>query len=143
MGRKMDQKSRATWQKLLEQKQRSGLTVVEFCQREGLSPSAYYSWRRKLHGPQARPTPQTAAMGRKGAQTRRKEKASVSAGPSGAFVQVPLPAVVASADAWIEVVLIEGTVIRLPQQNLAALQTILRSLDGKPLASAKAEVRYA
>jgi hypothetical protein len=56
-------------------------------------------------------------------------------------VQVPLPAT--SATAWIEVVLVEGTIIRLPQQNLAALQTVLRSLGDGADASAKEEVRYA
>jgi len=140
MGRKMDQSSRETWQKLLEQKQRSGLTVVEFCQREGLSPSAYYAWRRKLHGPQARQTPPAAVVERQGARAHRKKKAPESR-PRDAFVQVALPA--APANAWIEVVLTEGTVIRLPQENLAALQTVLRSLGDGAHASAKAEVRYA
>ncbi len=138
MGRKTDQKSRETWRKLLEQKQRSGLTVTEFCQREGLSPSAYYAWRRKLHGPQTRPTSHATPMGRKGAQTRRKEKTPKSR-PSGAFVQVPLPAA-AAVNAWIEVVLADGTVIRLPQQNLAALQAVLRTIGDAPT---KEELRYA
>jgi hypothetical protein len=31
---------------------------------------------------------------------------------------------------WIEIVLAEGAVVRLPQQNLAALQTVLQSLRG-------------
>ena len=128
MGRKKDQKSREAWRKLFEQKQRSGLTVVEFYQRERLSPSAYYAWRRKLHGPRARQTPPAAVVRGKASQAGRKGKAPESR-PSGAFVQVPLPAA-GSTGAWIEVVLADGTVIRLPQQNLAALQTILRSLGG-------------
>ncbi len=140
MGRKRDPKSREAWRKLLEQKQRSGLTVVEFCQREGLSPSAYYAWRRKLHGSPARQMPPAAVVEAKDARAHRKGKASESR-PSNAFVQVPLPAT--SATAWIEVVLAEGTVIRLPQQNLAALQTVLRSLGDGAHASAKEEVRYA
>ena len=140
MGRKRDPKSHEAWRKLLEQKQRSGLTVVEFCQREGLSPSAYYAWRRKLHGPQARQMPPAAVVRRQGARAHRKKKAPESP-PRNAFVQVALPA--ASANAWIEVVLTEGTVIRLPQENLAALQTVLRSLGDGAHAPAKAEVRYA
>ena len=140
MGRKRDPKSHEAWRKLLEQKQRSGLTVVEFCQREGLSPSAYYAWRRKLHGPQTRQTPPAAVVGGKDARARRQGKAPESR-PSSAFVHVPLPAT--SATAWIEVVLVEGTIIRLPQQNLAALQTVLRSLGDGAHAPAKAEVRYA
>ena len=140
MAREMDQKSRETWRKLLEQKQRSGLTVVEFCQREGVSTAAYYTWRRRLHGPQSRQTPQAAVARRKEGPTRRKGKAPGSR-PRGAFVQVPLPA--ASAGAWIEVVLAEGTVIRLPQQNLAALETVLRSLGSGAHTPVKEEVRYA
>ena len=140
MAREMDQKSRETWRKLLEQKQRSGLTVVEFCQRKGVSTAAYYTWWRKLHGQRSRRTSQAAVAGRKDVPTRRKGKAPGSR-PSGAFVQIPLPA--ASAGAWIEVVLAEGTVIRLPQQNLAALQTVLRSLGGGSRVPVKEEVRYA
>ncbi len=139
MGRKMDQKSRETWRKLLEQKQRSGLTVAEFCAREGLSPAAYYAWRRKLHGPQTRQTAQAAVVGRKDVPTGRKGQVPASR-PSRAFVQVPLPA--ASAGAWIEVVLADGTIIRLPQQNLVALETVLRTIGGAH-ATAKEEVRYA
>ena len=141
MAREMDPKSGETWRKLLEQKRRSGLTVVEFCQREGLSTGAYYMWRRKLHGQRSRRTSQAAVVRPKDAPTRRKGKAPRSR-PSVAFVQVPLPA--ASSSAWIEVVLAEGTVIRLPQQNLAALQTVLRLLRGGGSHSpVKEEVRYA
>jgi hypothetical protein len=139
MGRKMDQKLRETWRKLLERKQRSGLTVAEFCAREGLSSSAYYAWRRKLHGPQTRQTPQATVVERKDASTGRNGLVPASR-PSGAFVQVPLPA--ASAGAWIEVVLAEGTIIRVPQQNLVALQTVLRMIGGAH-ATAKEEVRHA
>ena len=140
MGRKRDQSSRETWQKLLEQKQRSGLTVVEFCQREGLSPSAYYAWRRKLHGPQARQTPPAAVVGRQArgriAKRRHQNLARVMRSCKSHCPRH-------LANAWIEVVLAEGTVIRLPQQNLAALQTVLRSLGDGAHASAKEGVRYA
>jgi len=41
---------------------------------------------------------------------------------------------------WIELTLVDGTVVRIPQENLAALSTVLRTLrpeGGGPLAEAR------
>jgi len=40
-------------------------------------------------------------------------------------------------------VLAEGTVVRVPQQNLAALQMVLRALKDAAAASGTGEARYA
>jgi hypothetical protein len=47
------------------------------------------------------------------------------------FLQLPLTAVQPSL--WIELALADGTVVRLPQQNLTALVAVLRALRGDPL----------
>ena len=47
------------------------------------------------------------------------------------FLQLPLTAVRPSP--WIELALPDGTIVRLPQQNLAALTTVLRVLRGEPV----------
>jgi hypothetical protein len=45
------------------------------------------------------------------------------------FLQLPVTAVRPSP--WIELALADGTVVRLPQQNVAALVTVLRVLRGE------------
>jgi hypothetical protein len=47
------------------------------------------------------------------------------------FLQLPVTAVRPSP--WIELALPDGTVVRLPQQNLAALAVVLRALRGERL----------
>lgn len=36
------------WRGVIRRHARSGLTVAEFCQREGVSTAAFYSWRKRL-----------------------------------------------------------------------------------------------
>jgi hypothetical protein len=36
------------WRRIIEQHQRSGLTVTAFCRRVGVSQASFYGWRRKL-----------------------------------------------------------------------------------------------
>jgi len=38
------------WQRVLEARRESGVSVAAFCRREGLSEGAYYYWWRKLSG---------------------------------------------------------------------------------------------
>jgi hypothetical protein len=47
------------------------------------------------------------------------------------FLQLPVTA--AQPARWIELALADGTILRLPQQNLAALITALRLLRGERL----------
>jgi len=41
---------RQFWQRAIEVRKESGLSVAAFCQKEGVSEAAYYYWRRKLAG---------------------------------------------------------------------------------------------
>lgn len=38
----------AVWGERLRRYERSGLTVAEFCRREGVSAPSFYQWRRRL-----------------------------------------------------------------------------------------------
>ena len=38
----------AFWRGTLRRREESGLTIVEFCRREGLSSATYHFWRREL-----------------------------------------------------------------------------------------------
>ena len=51
--------------------------------------------------------------------------------PAPGFLQLPVTAVRPSP--WIELALPDGTVVRLPSQNLAALIAVLRVLRGERL----------
>jgi len=60
--------------------------------------------------------------------------------PTG-FLQLPVAA--APTMPWIELALADGTILRLPQQNLAALITALRVLRGERLELPPGESRHA
>jgi hypothetical protein len=140
MARKVNQAKHEAWRQRIGRQQKSGLTVVEFCRQEAVSTANFHAWKRKL------------GIGRssRGGRAIRRQKAGAEAdcgekAPSTQakvpFVQLPLSAPVASP--WIEVVLAEGAVVRLPQQNLSALETVLQTLKGNMPALAAEEVRHA
>ena len=140
MARKQNQQLREVWRKRIERQRQSGHTVAEFCQHEGSSTTNFYQWKRKLQANQSARTKSTTARRKTGSPKRHQAKASET--PTGTpFVQLPLP--VPPACPWIEVVLAEGTVVRLPQQNLAALQTVLRTLGNGTQSPSIEGVRHA
>ncbi len=47
--RQRDSKREAFWRRAVRRREKSGLTVVEFCRREDLSPTTYHFWRREIH----------------------------------------------------------------------------------------------
>jgi hypothetical protein len=140
MAQESNGQLRKTWRNRIDRQQRSGQTVTQFCLQEGVSTPSYYKWKRKLQ------TEQPAR--RKGATVRRKVKAPKhhkpkASAPSASppFVQLPLPS--PPSCPWIEVVLSEGTIVRLPQQNLAALKAVLGALGNNAQPSLMDEARYA
>jgi len=54
-----------------------------------------------------------------------------------------LPVVGTRSGTWIELTLVDGTIVRIPQQNLAALQTVFTILRGGAMASLAGEVSHA
>src|SRR5208337_3230925 len=110
-----------------------------FCRKEGVSPAAFHAWKRKLHGPSsAGPSSPEAARARR--SRRRRTPVSQRRGPERSatslalprrpadFLQLPVRGVRSSP--WIELSLVDGTLVRIPQENLAALTTLLRALRG-------------
>ena len=47
-NRRRDVKREALWRGVLKRFTSSGLSIREFCQREGLTESAFYAWRRTI-----------------------------------------------------------------------------------------------
>ena len=41
---------RAFWQMVLDSQINSGLSVNKFCEKEGISHSSFYNWRKKIQG---------------------------------------------------------------------------------------------
>jgi hypothetical protein len=128
MARKLDQTLWEAWQRRISKQQGSGLSIVEFCRREGISQGSFHAWKRKLGRRDAAgrsPQKSTAA---------KVQRFAADAGPAvrlgtaaaAGFVQVPLAA--AGGRDWIEVVLRDGTLVRVPAQQTTALATILRVL---------------
>lgn len=103
----------------IERQVASGLSVAGFCREHGLHVGNFHAWKQKL-AKDARVDAAASAVASGDGHHR----------PRQAFVQLPLPpAVVASGSAWIEVSLAQGTVVRVPASNLAALELVLSILQ--------------
>ena len=96
--RTRDPKLENFWRKAVRRRERSGLTVVEFCQQEGLAPSTYHFWRREIKR-------------RDGTQKSKPQARAFSSTPSLAPVQV----IEDRASAGVEVVAQNGLVVRVPE----------------------------
>ncbi len=102
LGRRPDATRQALWQQRLNRFERSGLSVSEFCDREGVSSPSFYAWRRRL-----RSAPPTDADG-----------------PRFLPIQV-------LASASVELVLPSGAVLRLTAGcDLAFVRALVDSLGG-------------
>lgn len=128
MARQIDRKLQETWRQRIERQRRGSLSVAKFCEGEGVSTASFFGWKRRLQG-KSLPGAHRPA-GRAVVKARGKTEGPPTQRVGNSFVQVPLPTPPASP--WIEIVLAEGAVVRLPQQNLAALQAVLQSLHGAP-----------
>jgi transposase-like protein len=130
------------WRQLIARQCASGLSVAEFCRGENISRQGFHVWKRKFR--QKTSAPHRSA-GTVPVQRSRKQRSLVTprrqsrraplrpATPTAApgFLQLPVTAVRPSP--WIELALPDGTIVRLPQQNLAALVAVLRALRGERL----------
>jgi len=139
MTRKVNQVLWDEWRQRVNRQRESGLSIAEFCRREKVSPHSFHVWKRKLCQPgsvrgTSRPTVAAERSGnRRATVTPPRGPRQTGTGPavttgSPGFVELPVAAVQPSP--YIEVALADGTVIRLPQQNVAALVTMLRVLRG-------------
>jgi hypothetical protein len=142
MARKANQILWHQWRERIERQRESGLSIAEFCRRESIPRQGFHVWKRKLRpGMSARQASGGAARSRRfpkgraitasSRQPRRATATPARLSPSADFLQLPVTA--AHGSPWIELALADGTILRLPQQNLAALITALRVLRGERL----------
>jgi hypothetical protein len=59
-GRRPDPALHARWRQLFARFDRSGLSAVAFCAREGVPLPSFYAWRRRLHASPVRLSPRNA-----------------------------------------------------------------------------------
>ena len=151
MARPVNQVRWDQWRQLIASQRASGLSVAEFCRGENISRQGFHVWKRKLR--QRTSAPRSA--GTVPLQRSRKQRSLVTprrpprraplkpTAPTASpgFLQLPVTAVRPSP--WIELALPDGTVVRLPQQNLAALVAVLRALRGERLELSEDAGRHA
>ncbi len=142
MTRQVNHVLRDQWRQRIKRQRESGLSIAEFCRREDISAHGFYVWRRNLREtalrrrePRADSHPQSSRR-RSAAVASRHPLRKTSVGPTARpcptnFLQLPVTATQAAP--WIELALADGTILRLPQQNLAALIAVLRVLRGERL----------
>jgi hypothetical protein len=139
------------WRERLKRQSESGLTVEAFCQKEGVSTSMFYRWQRHLRNPSPESATSDAGIttprpGKKrGGRRRQQPEIAPATEPATTqpreFLRLPVRNV--RSIPWIELTLVDGTVVRIPQENLAALATVLRTLRPENSAGPFAEARHA
>jgi len=153
MARKVNQVCWDQWQQRMESQLASGLSIAAFCRKDGVSPASFHAWKRRLRGSTSGHRSSREATT---AQRSRRRRATTvprqrrtqnlparSATPtrSADFLQLPVRGVRSSP--WIELTLVDGTLVRVPQENLAAFTTLLRVLRGSDGEAFAGEARHA
>jgi hypothetical protein len=152
MTRQVNQARQDAWRQRIQRQRESGQTIAEFCRTEGVSLASFHAWKRKLRVDRARklppaagrktpPASRRAAAGKRGPAARGPGRLETLARGTGGFLELPVRAVASSP--WVEVALADGTIVRVPQQNTAALVAVLRVLRGESLGWSNSESRHA
>jgi hypothetical protein len=121
MKRAINQQLRETWRQHVLQQAQSGLSVAEFCVQHQLAAASFYQWKRKLSA-------QPAADSKRLGNGKILANVTPATHATGAFLPVTIMANRVRA-AWIELTLPNGTLVRLPAENLDALQLVLQCIE--------------
>lgn len=126
MTRAINQQLWDSWRLRIKEQLDSGLSVAAFCAQRNVSAAAFYQWKRKLN--RLSEGPVESALG---GLAKQQSPTTSPAVLSRDFFQVALPSPMVSPSVsghWFELTLPNGTVVRLPSQNLAALELVLRNI---------------
>ena len=108
-AQKSDTDQRQFWQMAVETFKSSGLSIRQFCEKEGLSEASFYAWRKKM-------TPDGKC-----------EDIKPDSGQIEPFIRVSMPSESAST---LEFVLLSGNTLRIgsgaDRQTLNDVITVLR-----------------
>lgn len=117
------------WRQRLKRQGESGLSIAAFCRREELAPQAFHAWKRRLSATRGsgvvRPGRQPGDVA---GDQRGPASFATSLGPAD-FLQLPLAR--SPQSPWMELVLPDGTVVRVPQENVPAMLAVLRLFRGE------------
>lgn len=137
--RRRDPVKERFWRRVVRRRQRSGLTVREFCRDEGVAESSYHYWRRELA---RRDREQTSGEEGAGVKGISPEGSAASLGgskeaPAFVLVQVVPDDAESFPSRQIEVVLTSGETVRVPVRvpvgfDSRVLEGVLRVLEGRP-----------
>jgi transposase-like protein len=125
MGRRADAGKRREWVERLRRHEKSGQTVAEFCEWEGVSAAAFYNWRKKLTGgnftSRSLACTTTVMAGRPEPESRLDRTA---------FLPVRVtPQSGATADpSRIEIRLANGVCIFVPDAEVGTLETVIAAV---------------
>ena len=115
MSRRSNPAKVEQWTACLARFQDSGLTVAEFCRKEGVSPASFYQWRRKLPN-----------VTNGGGAVRRMDKLQGEKEPAGATSESRI----GSAFQSVEVLPVaSAATIRIPNGVVIELGSDLRAFD--------------
>lgn len=116
MGRVANPKLASLWRDRVERQRRSGLTILEYCRREGFSAGSFYAWKRRLHA--------SRSTGESKAKKQGRQRASRRQSPQGGFVQFPL-----TVESTIEIRFADGTIVSVCAEKLAVTLKTLQALQ--------------
>ena len=118
MARRADGAAERLWRERLRRYRLSRTTVVEFCEREGVSTATFYAWKRRLEGVSQRRTGSQAT-----AQPPLFLPVSVRSAAGGLRIELPGGAVIHIAP---------GTDERLIEMCLQAALELRHEAEGQP-----------
>lgn len=120
-GKRRDPARERFWRRTIRQQERSGLSVRDFCRREGLKDWTFRWWRQELSRRDRQPA---------SAPPRRRQGHPTEATPAFLPVRVvDVEPIAPRPPALIEIVLPAGPTLRVPEgfdpQTLRAVLTVL------------------
>lgn len=126
------------WRWVIEEHQRSGLTVRAFCQREGISEPSFYGWRRELNKRDASPgrcskAPVSTEGDANGSEGPRADEPVLARGDQPSLIPVDVVDLYSNGEspATIEVLTPSGFTLRvqqdIPPKRLDGLLKVLAS----------------
>ena len=113
MALSSDSPKAVAWRRRVRRFGRSGMTVVRFCEEEGVSTASFYRWRNRLAG---------QGLPRRNADARR------TATTGGEETPVFQPVRVRRAETAISIQLPGGVRVEVPAENLDAVRAVLGEL---------------
>jgi hypothetical protein len=123
----MSRESQSEWAKRVERWRDSGLTAKEFAAETGLNASTLSYWKWRLSAGRDRNQASADTGGSVRGASGRRRKAST---PAAQFVEVSPIAGTPSSAAMLEVVLRDGTVVRVPADfDETTLGRVVRTLE--------------